>query len=56
MPVNEFVDGVLMTPLRVRAGQIVSDCGVCVLEVRQPQGRFRCGSSCSRVRLPLHDR
>ena len=39
IPVNEFIDGVTITPLRVQAGEAIQDCGFGVLEVWQAQNR-----------------
>jgi hypothetical protein len=33
IPVNELIDGVTITPLRVQAGEAIQDCGFGVLEV-----------------------
>ncbi len=46
IPVNEFIDGVTITPLGVQAGEAIQDCGFGVLEVWQAQDRF-CGSAFS---------
>jgi len=42
IPVNEFIDGVTITPLGSQAGEAIQDCGFGVLEVWQAQDRF-CG-------------
>jgi hypothetical protein len=44
MPVNELIDGVTITPLRVQAGEAIQDCGFGVLEVWQAQDRFCSGT------------
>jgi hypothetical protein len=46
IPVNEFIDGVTITPLGVQAGEAIQDCGFGVLEVWQAQDRF-CGGAFS---------
>jgi hypothetical protein len=40
IPVNEFIDGVTITPLGVQAVEAIQDCGFGVLEVWQAQDRF----------------
>jgi hypothetical protein len=44
IPVNELIDGVTITPLRVQAGEAIQDCGFGVLEVWQAQDRFCSGT------------
>ena len=44
IPVNELIDGVTITPLRVQAGEAIQDCGFGVLEVWQTQDRFCSGT------------
>jgi hypothetical protein len=46
IPVNELIAGLTITPLRVRAGEAIQDCGFGVLEVWQAQDRF-CGGAFS---------
>jgi hypothetical protein len=43
-PVNEFIDGVTITPLGVQAGEAIQDCGFRVLEGWQSQDRFCAGA------------
>jgi hypothetical protein len=46
IPVNEFIDGVTVTPLDVQAGETIQDCGFGVLEIWQAQDGF-CGGAFS---------
>ena len=46
IPVNEFIDGVTITPLSVQAVEAIRDCAFGVLEVGQAQDRF-CGGAFS---------
>jgi endonuclease YncB( thermonuclease family) len=46
IPVNEFIDGMTITSLGVRAGETIQDCGFGVLEVWQAQDGF-CGGAFS---------
>src|SRR6266568_417480 len=56
IPINEFIDRVTISPLRILRSEAVQDCGFGVFEIEQAQDGSRGPASSSGSWSALHDR
>src|SRR5258708_20568251 len=56
IPINEFIDRVTISPLRILRSEAVQDCGFGVFEIKQAQDGPGAAASSSGSWSVLHDR